>query len=168
MKNERTLERIHWPVFLLSFISPTVYYLGLVVFIRLTHSHSQSKSRLGDEDRRLMHLVPAPAVRLMKRRVLSRPGVNRVRLAFVSFVHSSFGSSLLCSALNSLPIVNKVNAGRGERTTGGESGEREPGRMVHRPPFLLVGSFHFRLLLLFRSFALTPLIIREQSEPRTK
>ena len=26
---------------------------------------------------RLMHLVPAPAVRLMKRRVLSRPGVNR-------------------------------------------------------------------------------------------
>ena len=25
-----------------------------------------------------MHLVPAPAVRLMKRRVLSRPGVNRV------------------------------------------------------------------------------------------
>ena len=78
MKNERTLERIHWPVFLLSFISPTVYYLGLVVFIRLTHSHSQSKNRLGDEDRRLMHLVPAPAVRLMKRRVLSRPGVNRV------------------------------------------------------------------------------------------
>ena len=36
-------------------------------------------NRLGDEDRRLMHLVPAPAVRLMKRRVLSRPGVNRVR-----------------------------------------------------------------------------------------
>jgi hypothetical protein len=32
--------------------------------------------RLGDEERRLMHLVPAPAVRLMKRRVLSRPGVN--------------------------------------------------------------------------------------------
>ena len=34
------------------------------------------KTRLGDEERRLMHLVPAPAVRLMKRRVLSRPGVN--------------------------------------------------------------------------------------------
>ena len=31
--------------------------------------------RFGDEDRRLMHLVPAPAVRLMKRRVLTRPGV---------------------------------------------------------------------------------------------
>ena len=30
--------------------------------------------RLGDEERKLMHLVPAPAVRLMKRRVLSRPG----------------------------------------------------------------------------------------------
>lgn len=37
----------------------------------------QKEKRLGDEDRRLMHLVPAPAVRLMKRRVLSRPGVNR-------------------------------------------------------------------------------------------
>ena len=32
--------------------------------------------RLGDEERRLMNLVPAPAVRLMKRRVLSRPGLN--------------------------------------------------------------------------------------------
>merc|ERR1712037_907574 len=30
---------------------------------------------LGDEERRLMDLVPALAVRLMKRRVLSRPGV---------------------------------------------------------------------------------------------
>ena len=33
-------------------------------------------NRLGGEERRLMHLVPAPAVRLMKSRVLSRPGVN--------------------------------------------------------------------------------------------
>ena len=33
-------------------------------------------NRLGDEERRLMHLVPAPAVRLMERRVLSRPGIN--------------------------------------------------------------------------------------------
>ena len=33
-------------------------------------------TRLGDEERRPMDLVPAPAVRLMKRRVLSRPGVN--------------------------------------------------------------------------------------------
>ena len=32
--------------------------------------------RIGDEERRLMHLVPAPAVRLMKRRVLSTPGLN--------------------------------------------------------------------------------------------
>ena len=32
--------------------------------------------RLGGEERRLKHLVPAPAVRLMKSRVLSRPGVN--------------------------------------------------------------------------------------------
>ena len=36
--------------------------------------HVMEKNRIGDEERRLMHLVPAPAVRLMKRRVLSRPG----------------------------------------------------------------------------------------------
>ena len=35
-------------------------------------------ARLGEEDRRLMHLVPATAVRLMERQVLSRPGVNGV------------------------------------------------------------------------------------------
>ena len=43
--------------------------------------------RVGDEERRLMHLVPAPAVRLMKRRVQSRPGVrqeNRLHLQKVS------------------------------------------------------------------------------------
>ena len=33
--------------------------------------------RFGDEER-LMHQVPAPAVNLMKRRVLSRPGVRRL------------------------------------------------------------------------------------------
>jgi len=32
--------------------------------------------RLGDEERRVMHLVPAPAARPKKRRVLSRPGLN--------------------------------------------------------------------------------------------
>ena len=32
--------------------------------------------RLGDEERRLKHLVPAPAVSLMKSRVKSRPGIN--------------------------------------------------------------------------------------------
>jgi len=32
---------------------------------------------LGDEERRLMHLVPAPAVKLMKGRVLSRPGMKK-------------------------------------------------------------------------------------------
>ena len=37
---------------------------------------SSGRQRLGDEERRLMHLVPAPAVRLMKRRVLSRPGLT--------------------------------------------------------------------------------------------
>ena len=34
------------------------------------------ESRFGDEDERLMHLVPAPAVILLKRRVLSRPGAK--------------------------------------------------------------------------------------------
>ena len=34
-------------------------------------------SWLGDEERRLMHLVPAPAVKLMKGRVLSRPGMKK-------------------------------------------------------------------------------------------
>ena len=36
-----------------------------------------SLERLGDEERRLMHLVPAPAVKLMKGRVLSRPGMKK-------------------------------------------------------------------------------------------
>ena len=36
----------------------------------------KSCDRLGDEERTVMHLVPAAAVRLMKRRVLSRPGVR--------------------------------------------------------------------------------------------
>ena len=50
------------------------------------------KTRLGDEERRLMHLVPAPAVRLMKRRVLSRPGVNSlmVLIFHTPGLHSSF------------------------------------------------------------------------------
>ena len=42
------------------------------------------KGRVGEVGRRLMHLVPAPAVRLMKRRVLSRPGPQQ---------SSSFSSS---------------------------------------------------------------------------
>ena len=41
--------------------------------------------RLGDEERRLMHLVPAPAVRLMKRRVLSTPGLNSL-MSYLLFV----------------------------------------------------------------------------------
>ena len=35
------------------------------------------RQRIGEVGRRLMHLVPAPAVRLMKRRVQSRPGVRQ-------------------------------------------------------------------------------------------
>ena len=34
------------------------------------------KHRFGDEERRMMRIVPAPAVRLMKRRASSRSGVN--------------------------------------------------------------------------------------------
>ena len=49
-------------------------------------TNQRTKQRVGGEGRRLMHLVPAPAVRLMKRRVQSRPGArqeNRFRLAAV-------------------------------------------------------------------------------------
>ena len=38
----------------------------------------EMKERFGGGERRLMHLVPAPAVKLMKSRVLSRPGVKKV------------------------------------------------------------------------------------------
>jgi len=36
----------------------------------------KNENRKGGGERRLMHLVPAPAVKLMKSRVLSRPGVK--------------------------------------------------------------------------------------------
>jgi len=46
-----------------------------------------------------MHLVPAPAVRLMKRRVLSRPGVyslmfDVLRLVYYSVIDSQIGDSM--------------------------------------------------------------------------
>ena len=43
---------------------------------KVTKKIMRKKERLGDEERKPLDLVPAPAVRLMKRRVLSRPGVN--------------------------------------------------------------------------------------------
>merc|ERR1712012_212283 len=53
-------------------------------------THASSPKRLGDGERRLMHLVPAPAVRLKKRRVLSRPGVNSLlALGFLFIIHFS-------------------------------------------------------------------------------
>ena len=58
-------------------------------------------NRFGDEERRLMHLVPAPAVRLKKRRVLSRPGVNSLLALGFLFLHFfliPFISSFLLSA----------------------------------------------------------------------
>jgi hypothetical protein len=54
------------------------------------------EERLGGEERRLMHLVPAPAVRLMKRRVLSRPGVTQFD------VFSAWSISLI-------PVMNGVS-----------------------------------------------------------
>ena len=36
----------------------------------------EDEHRFGDEERRMMRIVPAPAVRLMKRRASSRSGVN--------------------------------------------------------------------------------------------
>ena len=47
------------------------------------------------EERRLMHLVPAPAVRLKKRRVLSRPGVNSLLAHCLSLLLFVFLSSRL-------------------------------------------------------------------------
>jgi hypothetical protein len=58
------------------------------------------QQRVGESGRRLMHLVPAPAVRLMKRRVQSRPGArqeNPFRLAAVVWRvgHMSFSFRVL-------------------------------------------------------------------------
>ena len=53
--------------------------------------------RFGDEERRLMHLVPAPAVRLKKRWVLSRPGVNS--LLALGFFLSEFYNYLFVHQL---------------------------------------------------------------------
>ena len=53
----------------------------MISSLRLTLLH-MAGTRIGDEERRLMHLVPAPAVRLMKRRVLSRPGLKSLMLAW--------------------------------------------------------------------------------------
>ena len=51
------------------------------IIVKPLISYDKSKeetTRLGDEERGLMHLVPAAAVKPMKRRVLSRPGVDSV------------------------------------------------------------------------------------------
>ena len=61
--------------------------LGIVCKVR-----TQDPENTRQEERRLMHLVPAPAVRLMKRRVLSRPGVN-------SLVHPRLDTSLFSFSL---------------------------------------------------------------------
>ena len=53
----------------------------------------ETQRRFGDEERRLMHLVPAPAVKLMKSRVLSRPGMKKhINKAAVSW-NSPTGSN---------------------------------------------------------------------------
>ena len=69
------------------------------------------KTRLGDEERRLMHLVPAPAVRLMKRRVLSRPGVNSlmVLIFHTPGLHSSFLSLVRDLLIISLSLSRPDN-----------------------------------------------------------
>ena len=68
------------------------------------------KTRLGDEERRLMHLVPAPAVRLMKRRVLSRPGVNSL---MVLIFHTP-GLSSLSRAREQRKSLEPRGSGGGE------------------------------------------------------
>ena len=56
--------------------------------------------RLGDEERRLKHLVPAPAVSLMKSRVKSRPGINSLMSFPIawSVVYRSFQGTALESS----------------------------------------------------------------------
>ena len=66
--------------------------------------------RFGGEERRLMHLVPAPAVRLMKSRVLSRPGVN-------SLVHKNSAAGLAVTSsfsqlLFDFPLMSKESLAR--------------------------------------------------------
>ena len=54
--------------------------------------------RFGDEERRLMNLVPAPAVKLMKSRVLSRPGMKKC----LGWFHRWFPRFSLISSLKSI------------------------------------------------------------------
>jgi hypothetical protein len=58
-----------------------------IVRVSSSHHHLQANwftglfiDGLGGGERGLMHLVPAPAVKLMKSRVLSRPGVKKVEV----------------------------------------------------------------------------------------
>ena len=59
-------------------IRVTVYHLVLPRRNLHTKHEIKKDKRNGEVGRRLMHLVPAPAVRLMKRRVQSRPGVRQL------------------------------------------------------------------------------------------
>ena len=52
-----------------------------------TETERTRQSGLEVVERRLMDLVPAPAVRLMKSRVKSRPGVDSVQLGLVFHFH---------------------------------------------------------------------------------
>ena len=75
---------------------------GILGLESLLSSKPKEEKRLGGEERRLMHLVPAPAVRLMKSRVLSRPGVN-------SLVHNSPGVRWITRLLS--PLVMEYDRG---------------------------------------------------------
>jgi len=63
-----------------------------------------ANQRVGDWGRRLMHLVPAPAVRLMKRRVQSWPGArqeNRCSLCLVFRIgHIVFSIGIFLSLIS--------------------------------------------------------------------
>ena len=74
-------------------------------------AHEQTRFR--DEERRLMHLVPAPAVRLKKRQVLSRPGINSQQDVFhfhlfPSLFPSTFSLSSCSLRLSSLIHVHSL------------------------------------------------------------
>ena len=70
------------------FMTPQPFYThtikGRIVIRGAPFIGFVGEQRVGESRRRLMHLVPAPAVRLMKRRVQSRPGLRQENRFVVS------------------------------------------------------------------------------------
>ena len=83
-----------------------------------TQDIKMKRTRFGYEERRLMHLVPAPAVRLKKRQVLSRPGINSQQVINLLVLETLFSSSIhLVTVIRCLQrwCVDEDKSCRGER-----------------------------------------------------